>query len=366
MKHAMEKLKPAEMIAVTAKHVAAAQKQVQGTIVRLQAFQAETLDAEAKRDIAERSILDKLKADIESLRSKLYLTEEEEPKAQNHQQQQQSSSSFSQENPSTGPSNHAHMTTQQQRQTPLLSSSTGRRTPQLTQGGDTLISSAADPAQMTLPQPPLTSSPTAHTHLPPSTPFPRTPLPLVRSSNLPLSNPKPMAAISVSSPKKVRQIAECSSHPAEEEILQNDNFILATLQERVNALQLQTQTFVKESLQALNTTQSNGSFSVQEHLAENTNLVNWYRTHSELQDERISQLLRQATKSSAGIAAAEQPFPSPKSMLSKHHLRTEESPISYSLDSSSLSMMSLPIDHRITLDHGHGYQTGYWRSRYHN
>ncbi len=359
MKHAMEKLKPAEMMAVTAAHVAAAQKEVQDTIVKLQTFQAEAVDAEAKRDIAERLMLDKLKAEVENLRCKLNLAEVE-AQAQDQQQQQQSSSSssFSQESvPATGLS-HDHTT--QQHQVPLLSSSTGR-TPQLTQGDGTLTFAAADPAQMALPQPPLLYSPTAHKSMPPcrppSTPFPRSPLPSVYSSlNIPRSSQKP-AAISVSG----QMMAE-SLYPAPEEILQNNNSFLAALQESVNALQLQTRAFVQESLQALNAP-SNESCSAAQ-LAENTSLVNWYRTQSELQDERISRLLRQAkatTKLPAG-GAVEQSFSSPRSTLATR-LENGESPPP-SLDSSSLSMLSLPVNHHIALENGYGYHTGYWRNRY--
>ncbi len=360
MKHAMEKLKPAEMMAVTAAHVAAAQKQVQDTILKLQAFQAETVDAETKRDVAERLMLDKLKTEVENLRYKLNMAEVE---AQSQDQQQQSSSSFSQESvPATGLSQD-HTTTQEQ-QVPLLSSSAGR-TPQLTQGDGTLTFATANPAQVALPQPPLLSSPTAHKSMPPcrppSTPFPRTPLPSVCSSslNIPRSSQKP-AAISVSPPHVVRQIVPASLYPgAKEEVLQNNNSVLATLQERVDALQLQTRTFMQESLQALNAP-SNESYPVTQ-LAENTSLVNWYRTQSELQDERISRLLMQATtKLPAGGNVEQSSFSSPRPMTAgAMHLENRESPPP-SLDNSSLSILSLPVNHPLE----NGYHTGYWRNRY--
>ncbi len=308
-------------------------------------------------------MIDKLKDEVENLRSKLSLSEEE-AQAQD-QQQQQPNSSFNQESLAYGPPLRAHTTTQQQ--IPLLSSSTGRNPHQLTQGGGILTYATAEPAQMSLPQPPLPSSPTAQKLVlchPPSTPFPRTPKPLIRNVNFPLNsqNQKP-SAISVSPPQQVGQMVVESLYPAEKEALQSNSSVLTALQERVNALQLQTRTFVQESLQALNTTQSNETCSSQQ-LAENTNLVNWYRTQSELQDERISRLLMQATTKSPAGGTAKNPFSSPRSTLAKHHLETGESPISRSLDTSSLSILSLPADHRIANANGYGYRSGYWRNRY--
>ncbi len=314
--------------------------------------------------------IDRLKVEVENLRSKLSLSEEAQAQ---DQKQQKSGSRFNQESLASGPQMYSHSATQQQ--IPILSAPTGRIPHQLTQGGGILTSGAVEHAQMPLPQLPLPSSPTEQKLMlrhPPSTPLERSPTPLIRNLNVPsLSSQKrnPPSATSVSPPQQVvgQMVAE-SLYPAEKEVLQNNSSsVLTALQERVNALQMQTRTFVQESLQALNTTQSNGTSSSQQ-LAENTNLINWYRTQSELQDERISRLFMQATTASSpagGNTTAESPFSSPRSTLAKHHLETGESPMSSSLDMSSLSILSLPAaEYRITNANGYGYRSGYWKNRY--
>ncbi len=195
--------------------------------------------------------IDRLKVEVENLRSKLSLSEEAQAQ---DQKQQKSGSRFNQESLASGPQMYAHSATQQQ--IPILSAPTGRIPHQLTQGGGILTSGAVEHAQMPLPQPPLPSSPTEQKLMlrhPPSTPLERSPTPLIRNLNVPsLSSQKrnPPSTTSVSPPQQVvgQMVAE-SLYPAEKEVLQNNSSsVLTALQERVNALQMQTRTFVQESL----------------------------------------------------------------------------------------------------------------------